>query len=83
MLSLSVERQGSYPFEGCNIVNVRCLVSLLEEGAVSCIIQLAEVHNMQETYCILHMVFGWLRTKQYSPSALFRVICHESVIISI
>jgi len=59
------------------------LFTVLEEGAVSGIVQLAEVHYMQETYCILHMEFSWLRTKQCSLSALFWVICNELIIISI
>lgn len=57
--------------------------TVLEEGAVSGFLQLAEVHHMQETYCLLHMEFGWLLTKEYSPSTLFCVICRELSIISI
>jgi hypothetical protein len=114
VLSQSGERQGPYPFEGCNLVNIWCLVTVLEEGAVSGIVQLAEVmyitcrgtehhmqrhctshaealhitcrgtiHHLHETYCILHMEFGWLRTEQYSSGALFWVICHELIINSI
>jgi hypothetical protein len=79
----SVERQGSYPSDRCNVVNVRCLVSVLEDGAVSAIVPLAELCHMQETYCILPLEFGWFRTKQYTPSALFWVICCEFIIIII
>jgi len=78
----SVERQGPYPSVVCNVVNVRCSLSVLEDGAVSAIVPLAEVRHMQETYCILPMEFGWFRTKQSTPSALFWVICCEFIIIS-
>jgi hypothetical protein len=74
--------QGLYPCDGCKVVNVELLVTILEESAASHIIQLAEVHHMHKTYCLLHMEVGWLRTKQYSPSALFRIICCALIIIS-
>jgi len=48
-----------------------------------CSLQLADIHDPQETYWPLHIKFCWLKWKHYSVSALLQMTCSAMIVTAL